>query len=129
MKQSILIIDDEEALLNLMAIRFEEEGRYNIFKALTAEEGLEILASNRIHIIITDLNLPGMSGVDFCKKVRETNPISIIIAVTGYYKMFELTECRAVGFDDYFKKPISFEDLFIAVDHACGRVQRWFEKD
>jgi DNA-binding response OmpR family regulator len=127
MDKRLLIVDDETSLLQMLKVRFEEESDFSVVTASSAEEALQILNKKRYPIIVTDLKMPNMSGVDFCKKIRETNPISYIIAMTGYQDFFELKNCRAVGFDDYFKKPFRFEDLLVEIQAAHRKMDRWDE--
>ena len=57
-------------------------------------------------VMFLDIKLPGMSGIELCKKIRIENQIGIIHAITGYSNIYGLLECRAAGFDDFFVKPI-----------------------
>jgi len=72
-----------------------------------------------------DLNLPGMNGVELCRKIRKDRPIAVIHAITGYASLFELTDCREAGFDDYFTKPADMEMLLTAAQNAFEKVDRW----
>ena len=62
---------------------------------------------------------------NLCKKIRENNPLSYIIAMTGYQDFFELKNCLAEGFDDYFKKPFEFAELLEEVQNAHRKMSRW----
>ncbi|MCM8535476.1 MAG: response regulator [Lentisphaeraceae bacterium] len=127
MDKRLLIVDDEKSLLGLLEARFQEESDFEVVTADSAEAALQILNKKRYPIIITDLKMPGMTGLDLCKKIRETNPISYIIAMTGYQDFFELKNCRAEGFDDYFKKPFEFSELLEEVKAAHRKMDRWDE--
>ena len=127
MDKRLLIVDDEEALLSLLKAQFEEMSDFDVVTANSAEEALQILNKKRYPIIVTDLKMPGMTGMDLCKKIRETNPISYIIAMTGFQDFFELKNCRAEGFDDYFKKPFDFSTLLVEVQSAHRKMDRWDE--
>ena len=70
----ILVVDDEKEIADLIEIYLVSDG-YKVFKANNAEEGLEILAKEEIHLVLLDIMMPGMSGLDMCKKIRETNNI------------------------------------------------------
>ena len=74
----ILVVDDEKEIADLIEIYLVSDG-YKVFKANNAEEGLEILAKEEIHLVLLDIMMPGMSGLDMCKKIRETNNIPIIM--------------------------------------------------
>ena len=98
MDKRLLIVDDEEALLDLLKVQFEEMSDFDVVTASSAEDALQILNKKRYPIIVTDLKMPGMNGMDLCKKIRETNPISYIIAMTGFRDFFELEKlsCRRI---------------------------------
>ena len=73
--QNILYIDDEE--YNLLVFKNAFFRHYNIFTALSGEEGLKIMQDQEIHMIITDQRMPGMTGIDVLEKVVETHPNAI----------------------------------------------------
>ena len=125
MDKRLLIVDDEVPLLEMLESFFHDTTDFTVKTASSAEEAVEILKKKRYPIIITDLKMPGMNGMDLCKWIRETNPLSFIIAMTGYQDFFELKNCRAIGFDDYFKKPFEFSELLDGVNSAHKKMARW----
>ena len=120
-EKKILVLDDEESIQKLLDKAFSKKG-YVVRTSGNAEEALEILKDEKFKVMFFDLNLPGMSGLDLCKKIRKKYPAATIFAVTAYASIFELADCRKAGFDDYFTKPIDFERLYKATEYA-------FEKD
>jgi len=72
-----------------------------------------------------DLNMPGMNGVTLCERIRKDTPLAIIHAVTGYASLFELSDCREAGFDDYFYKPVKLSLLLKAAEDAFNKLDRW----
>ena len=120
----ILVLDDELAILTALEKVFSRAG-YTAFLAETAEEALGILEKENINVMFLDLNLPGMNGVELCRKIRKDRPIAVIHAVTGYASLFELSDCREAGFDDYFTKPANMEMLLTAAHNAFEKVDRW----
>lgn len=124
MKKKILFVDDETAILFLMKETFSLKG-YEVFTATNALEALSILKENTIPIIVTDIQMPGLSGVELCKRIREFNHISVVIAMTGFGNFFELTNCRDSGFDDYIRKPFAPEDMAEIVEYGFKRFLRW----
>ena len=127
MDKRVLIVDDEEAILNMLNTYFSSKTDWQVTLANSGEEALKILKKKRYPIIVTDLKMPEMNGLQLCKHIRETNPLSYIIAMTGFQDFFELKNCRAVGFDDYFKKPFDFNELFEELENAHGKLSRWDE--
>jgi len=120
----ILVVDDELAILTALEKVFSRAG-YRAYLAETAEEALGILEKENINVMFLDLNLPGMNGVELCRKIRKDRPIAVIHAITGYASLFELTDCREAGFDDYFTKPADMEMLLTAAQNAFEKVDRW----
>ena len=120
----ILVVDDELAILTALEKVFSRAG-YRAYLAETAEEALGILEKENINVMFLDLNLPGMNGVELCRKIRKDRPIAVIHAITGYASLFELTDCREAGFDDYFTKPANMEMLLTAAQNAFEKVDRW----
>jgi DNA-binding response OmpR family regulator len=127
MKKKILLIEDEVALLDLTALQLEAKCGAEVLKAETAEQALEILKAEQIFMVITDLKLGESTGVDLCKKIREMNPVCFIIAVTGHQSLFQLIECRSVGFDNYFIKPVDFDVLAETVESNWLTIERWLK--
>jgi len=122
--RKILVVDDEEAILNMFVQAFSRGG-YEVRTAESAEEALELLKGDKIQVMFLDLNMPGMNGVDLCKEIRKDFPMAIIHAVTGYYSLFELADCREAGFDDYFTKPADLKMLLNAAQDAFEKIDRW----
>ena len=125
MDKRLLLVDDEQPILDMLATYFKEQTDWQVTIANSGEEAMKILFKQRYPIIVTDLKMPNMNGMDLCNRVRETNPLSYIIAMTGYQDFFELKNCRSAGFDDYFKKPFDFNQLLEEVESAHRKMCRW----
>ncbi|NBH34783.1 DNA-binding response regulator [Clostridiaceae bacterium] len=102
---SILIVDDEQEIADLVEIYLVSDG-YKVFKANSAQEGLEILEREDIHLVLLDIMMPGMTGLEMCKKIRETNNIPIIMISA---KSTDLDKILGLGTgaDDYVAKPFN----------------------
>lgn len=126
----ILLVDDEIEILSMLQEALSMRD-YKVITAENAEKALEFLARESVMVMFLDLNLPGMSGIDLCRRIRKDNQIAIINALTGYSNIYGLLECRGAGFDDFFIKPVSLKTLFKAVDDAFEKIDRWqiFEYD
>lgn len=124
MEKKILVVDDEESIRALLEMAFTEAG-YTVHCAETGEDALEILKKQNIQVMFLDLHLPGMDGVELCRQIRKDRPIAIIYSISGYTPLFELSDCREVGFDDYFTKPVSLKDLFKTAGDAFAKLDRW----
>ena len=115
----ILVVDDEKEIADLIEIYLVSDG-YKVFKANNAEEGLEILAKEEIHLVLLDIMMPGMSGLDMCKKIRETNNIPIIMLSA---KSTDLDKILGLGTgaDDYVTKPFNPLELTARVKSQLRR--------
>lgn len=122
--KKILVVDDEKPILRLLSQVFTKDG-YAVRTAESGMEALEIVEKENIPVMFFDLNMPDMNGVELCKKMKEQKPMSIIYAITGYASLFELSECREVGFEDYFKKPVNVSTLLKTARDAFEKVNRW----
>ena len=124
MNRDVLVLDDDSQFRFVLTEALMTKG-YNVVPASSAEEALDILSKRGINVMFLDLNLPGISGVDLCRRVRETNPIAWLAAVTGQTSLFQLADCREAGFDDYFPKPVTLELILKAAEAAFARLERW----
>lgn len=119
----ILLVDDEVHILDLLEELFSDAG-YTVFRSESAEGALKILQERSVPVMILDLRLPGMSGLDLCRRIRERNRTSILYAITGYSNLFGIAECRSAGFDEIFFKPVDLNILLKAVKEAFDRLDR-----
>lgn len=124
LNKKILVVDDEKAIINLLKQAFSRAG-YDVRTAESAENALDILENENIHVMFFDLNLPQMNGVELCKVVKKNMPMSVIYAITGYASLFELADCREAGFEDYFKKPVNISTLLGNAASAFEKIDRW----
>jgi DNA-binding NtrC family response regulator len=122
--KTILIVDDEKVVRDLEEQIFSKEG-YKVRSAESAEQALDILKKENILVMFFDLQLPNMNGIDLCKEIREKSPVAVIYAITGYATIFDVFECRRAGFDDFFIKPFSNENILKAAQDAFEKIERW----
>jgi len=125
--KKILIVDDEKAIISLLKQAFSRAG-FEVYPAESAEEALKVLEQEEIYIMFLDLNLPGMNGIELCRRIKKDKPMAIVFAVTGYASLFELADCREAGFEDYFKKPADIKTLVKVANDAFERLERWKRK-
>jgi CheY-like chemotaxis protein len=114
MSQKILVVDDEAGIRKLLHGFFQDFG-YEVAEAGSAKEALEILGKDPIPVILLDLNLPEMNGLQLCQIIREKQPSAHIFAVTGYHHSYTAEDCKKAGFDDFFVKPVNLHVLHNAV--------------
>jgi CheY-like chemotaxis protein len=123
----VLVVDDEEIMRELMGEIFKEAG-FDTVLAASGTMALEIMRNDPVWIIFSDLKMPRMNGNELSTKIGEEWPMAIRYAVTGYSSLFELSDCREAGFEDYFHKPIDKMLLRDAANYAYSRLLRWKKK-
>ena len=121
MEKKILVVDDEETIRKLFKVALTQKG-YTVFCAESGEQALKTLDKESIPVMFLDLNLPGMSGIDLCKKILKKTPKTIAYAVTGYVSNYKSSDCKKAGFEDYFSKPIHLQTLFDAAQNAFDNI-------
>lgn len=127
MEKRVLIVDDDEPVRTMLKESFSDMG-FSPEVAETGEEALVILERENIQVMFFDLKLPGMNGLELCRKVRANQPFAVIHAMTGYSSLFELSDCREAGFDDYFIKPVNLNLFIKAAEFAFEKLDRWQAK-
>jgi len=125
MQGKVLVVDDEESMRGILHDILEKEG-YEVLLAEGAKDAMEIIAKEKeITCAFLDLKLFGSNGIELCRAIRKSHPLTIVYAMTGWLGLFEIEECREAGFDDYFPKPLRRETIFRAVDAAKEKRDRW----
>jgi DNA-binding NtrC family response regulator len=117
MSKTILIVEDEETLRESIKRIFTKEG-YGVDAAESAEQGLALLESNAYDVVISDIILPGMDGIEMLSRVREQIPDQIFIVVTAYASLDTSVKALRAGAYDYIMKPIIHEEIKQIVRNA-----------
>lgn len=123
-KREILVVEDETGIRDIFEEVLSKAG-YVVVSAGSAEAALKILKQKNIHVMFLDIKLPGMNGMGLCREIRKHNHVAIIFAMTGHVGLFELSDCREAGFDDYFAKPINVEFILKVACDAFEKLERW----
>jgi DNA-binding NtrC family response regulator len=117
MSKSILIVEDEETLRESIRRIFTKEG-YAVDGAESAEKALSLLETSVYDVIISDIILPGMDGIEMLTKIREQIPDQIFIVVTAYASLDTSVKALRAGAYDYIMKPIIHEEIKQIVRNA-----------
>ncbi len=116
----IFVVDDEQDVQWLFKQRFRKEvraGKIDLKFAFSGDEALEQLeAGNLPDLILSDINMPGMTGLELLKSIKAKYPQARVIMVTAYGDDHNFRTARAYGADDYFTKPIDFSALKAKLD-------------
>ena len=107
---SLVIIDDNAGSLELLSIALAQEG-LEILTASDPEEGLDLVFNKHPQIVITDLVMPKMSGMEILEKVVDFDPAIEVILITAHYSTESAVEAIRKGAADYLNKPVSIDDL------------------
>jgi len=113
----ILLIDDEEDILDVLSLSLRSDG-YDVITAASGEKGLEAFEKESPPIVLTDLKMPGMDGLDVLKRVKSTNPDAEVIVITGHGDMDSAIDALRYGASDFVNKPVREEALEIALKRA-----------
>ena len=116
----ILVVDDETDVRFMVKTALEQEG-YIVLDAPDAESALELLDGNNFELILTDINLPGMDGLQLLDKVKVRQPNIGVIMMTGYNQSYDLNEALLEGADEYISKPFEIDTLLKVVEKTYWR--------
>ena len=117
MSNKALVIDDDKITLELLTFQLKSEG-FDVVTAETGAKGLEHAKSTEFDVILTDLNLPDINGIEMVRQSKMISPETEIIIVTGYDKAEKAIEATRVGAYGYRVKPLNFEDLMLDIRNA-----------
>ncbi len=119
--KKILLVDDEAGIRNVLKITLESSG-YDICLASDAETGLKIFKQKKPDIVITDIKMPGINGIELLKQIKNLNPDTEVIMITGHGDMKLAVESLQYEAADFITKPIDSDDLEDAIKKAQGRI-------
>ncbi|MEW6520655.1 MAG: response regulator [Thermodesulfobacteriota bacterium] len=130
-KKKILIVDDEKIILTTLSWSLGNHG-YEVHTAESGEEGLARLRQESYNLLISDLLMDGMSGIDLLKSAREINLDMAVCLITGYADLASAIEALRLGADDYLVKPCNMEEMLLRVQSALKKEElrkkvRYFE--
>lgn len=117
LKPSVLIIDDEKRIRSVCYNMLKQEG-YDPFEAENAEIGIDMIEKRHFDIILLDLMMPGISGMEALERIRELHPDSVVIVITGYATLDHAVNAMKKGAFDFISKPFSPQDLRLVLTKA-----------
>ena len=119
--KKLLVIDDEASTRDLMKISLESDG-YTVFTAEDGPTGLEIFAKESPPVVLTDIKMPGMDGIEVLRRVKELSPDVEVIVITGHGEMNLAIRALQLEASDFINKPISDESLALALRRAEEKI-------
>ena len=117
---SVLVVDDQAPIRESMVITFRREG-YAVAAAESGDQALELLAQKPFDLIVTDLRMTGMSGIDVLKKTKELFPDTEVVVMTAYGTIEGAVDAIKSGAYDYLTKPFPPEELTLVAERALER--------
>lgn len=116
----ILVVDDEESIREFFQIMLKREG-YDVVTAANGKEGFEAYKKHSVDVIISDIQMPEMSGMDFLVKVKEADPEMVMIMVTAFGSTDTAVEAMKLGAYDYIQKPFKIDEIKIILRQALEK--------
>jgi signal transduction histidine kinase len=121
MCNQILLVDDEEGICKILSISLEDSG-YEVFTASSGEEAMEVFFKKRPPIVLADIKMPGMDGIELLQRIKQENPDTEVIMITGHGDMNLAIKSLKHEATDFVTKPINDDVLEIALKRAKERI-------
>ncbi|WP_285765634.1 response regulator transcription factor [Peribacillus sp. SI8-4] len=122
MSKKILVVDDEQSIVTLLQYNLEQAG-YTVITALDGEEGLQAAVDVRPDLVVLDLMLPKMDGLEVCKQLRQQKINTPILMLTAKDDEFDKVLGLELGADDYLTKPFSPREVVARIKAILRRAQ------
>jgi len=113
-ERKLLIVEDEQKIADTLKLGLSENGFY-VEVAYDGVIGYKLFQSHDFNLIILDINLPGINGYEFCRRVRLENPFVPVIMLTALSALNDKIEGYGIGADDYLVKPFEFKELLMKI--------------
>ncbi|MCP3926301.1 MAG: response regulator [Desulfobacterales bacterium] len=117
----ILLVDDEEGIRKVLQITLDSAG-YDVTIASDGEKGFNLFKELNPHIVITDIKMPGIDGIELLKKIKDENSETEVIMITGHGDMDLAVKSLQYEAADFITKPIDIDDLENSIEKACERL-------
>ena len=113
----VLFVDDDRAMCEAMAAELVDHGLDVIWRT-AADQALELLAREEFDVVITDLNMPGMNGIDLCHRMADNRRDIPVIVITAFGSLETAIATIRAGAFDFITKPFDIDDIVVAVERA-----------
>ncbi|MGM0426656.1 MAG: sigma-54-dependent transcriptional regulator [Thermodesulfobacteriota bacterium] len=119
-EMKMMLVDDEERFLSTTEKLLSRKG-YDVLTATSGAEALEKLRTHDVHVVILDVMMPGMDGIETLKAVKKAHPLVEVIMLTGHATVDSAVEGLEAGATDYLMKPADVEDLLQKAEEAFAK--------
>ena len=116
----VLLVDDETEYLETLVKRMNKRG-LKVTGVGSAEEALQWLNQNPVDVVVMDVRMPGMDGIQALREVKRVHPMAEVIMLTGHASIEVAIEGMELGAFDYLMKPMDFDDLLYKIQDACKK--------
>ena len=123
----ILLVDDEKDFVEMLSLRLQENGE-DVLAAYNGQECLETLEKKTIDVIILDVKMPGMDGIETLKKIKKLHHLVEVIMLTGHGTIQAAVEGMKLGAFDFLLKPADFKELTEKLNRARERRKEQVER-
>jgi len=117
----ILVVDDDKKALKFVG-RFIEGFDYEVFTAISGDQGFEMLLNNKIDVVVSDIKMEGMDGIEFLKSAKILYPDVEVILITGFKEEELSIKALRAGAFDYLCKPLNLDELALSIQKAIERI-------
>ncbi len=115
----ILVVEDEKSMRNLLTLMLKKQ--YSVDAAASGEEAIKQLSQKLYDLVITDISLPGISGIEVLRKAKENSPDTSVIMITAYASTESAIEALKIGASDYIVKPFNMEEIKIIIANELDK--------
>ena len=120
----ILVVDDDDNVRMVLQKALGKLG-HHVSLEKTAGEALAALQRSHFHVVITDIQMSEMTGVELLQEIKNLNPLIQVYIVTAHSNLEYVIQCMKGGAYDYFEKPLKMDDIISTLNEASRRVSRW----
>lgn len=118
----VLVVDDDDTLLQLLTETVQTMGCEAV-SARSGRDALDIISERKYDIVVTDLKMPGMDGLELLGEIKKIDKDVVVIMVTGYATLETAVKAIEKGAYDYIAKPFRLDELMVVIKNACERLR------
>ncbi|MEI8374482.1 MAG: response regulator [Planctomycetota bacterium] len=124
---TLLLVDDDPCMMRLLAKIIERSfgNRMQLHSLTDPKEARQWIEQNLVDILVTDLEMPGVNGLELLRCAKRKNPCAQVLFVTGHSTLEALTDALELGATDYLLKPLDQTELIELIEDAEKRLRRW----
>jgi two-component system response regulator YesN len=121
----VLIVEDNDILRGLLTAYIEHFNKNIVIDSVeSAEEAIELMEIDKYLLIITDIALIKMNGLELCLKIREIDKNVKIIGISGYSKLLNENDLTLAGFNSYYTKPCGYKEFFSDIENIVAHIDK-----